>query len=90
MLPPPEAWQGFLPCCDNFSTVEMAKITVDLEKCTGAGVCKDVCPMGVYDLVEMEEYGGEVRAQPTRMEDCILCMACVNSCPNQAITVEEE
>ena len=41
-------------------------------------------------MVEMEEYGGEVRAQPTRMEDCILCMACVNSCPNQAITVEEE
>ncbi len=64
----------------------MPKVTVDLEKCEGAGVCADVCPMNVYDMVEM---GGEKKSQPTRQEDCILCLACVNSCPTQAITVEE-
>jgi NAD-dependent dihydropyrimidine dehydrogenase PreA subunit len=61
-------------------------VTVDLEKCEGAGVCADVCPMNVYDMVEM---GGEKKSQPTRQEDCIMCLACVNSCPTQAITVEE-
>lgn len=68
----------------------MPKVTVDLEKCSGAGVCKSVCPMDVYDLVEMPEYNNETKADPARMEDCILCMACVNGCPEQAITVEEE
>jgi len=70
--------------------IVMPKVTVDLEKCSGAGVCKSVCPMDVYDLVEMPEYGDETKADPVRMEDCIMCMACVDSCPEQAITVEEE
>jgi len=46
--------------------------------------------MNVYDIVEMQEYNSERKAQPTRMEDCILCLACVSACPAQAITVEEE
>lgn len=65
----------------------MPKVTVDLDVCEGAGVCVEVCPMNVYDMVDV---GGEQKANPTRMEDCILCMACVNACPTQAITVEEE
>ena len=65
----------------------MPKVTVDLDVCEGAGVCVEVCPMNVYDMVDVE---GEQKAQPTREEDCILCMACVNACPTQAITVEEE
>jgi NAD-dependent dihydropyrimidine dehydrogenase PreA subunit len=66
---------------------ELPKVVVDLDVCEGAGVCAEVCPMNVYDMVDV---GGEKKAQPTRMEDCIMCMACVNSCPTQAITVEEE
>jgi len=38
--------------------------------------------MNVYDLVDK-------RSVPERADDCIMCMACVNACPNQAITVEE-
>ena len=68
----------------------MPKVIVDLDKCVGAGVCKSVCPVDVYELVEMPEYGNEIKAVPERMEDCILCMACVNACPEEAITVEEE
>jgi NAD-dependent dihydropyrimidine dehydrogenase PreA subunit len=65
----------------------MPKVTVDLDVCEGAGVCVEVCPMNVYDMVDVE---GEQKAQATREEDCIMCMACVNACPTQAITVEEE
>jgi len=65
-------------------------VIVDLDVCEGASVCAEVCPMNVYDIVEMPEYDNEKKAQPTRMEDCIICMACVNACPTQAITVEEE
>jgi len=42
--------------------------------------------MNIYDMVDT---GGGKKAEPTRSEDCILCMACVNACPTQAITVEE-
>ncbi|MBM3291912.1 ferredoxin family protein [Candidatus Bathyarchaeota archaeon] len=59
----------------------MPKITVDHSKCDGEGVCADVCPMNVYDIVGK-------KSQPNRADDCIGCMACVNSCPTQAITVE--
>ena len=47
----------------------MADVTVDLTKCNGAGVCAEVCPMNVYDMVEI---GGKKKAQPTRASDCIL------------------
>ena len=63
----------------------MPDVKVDLGKCTGAGVCAQVCPMNVYDMVEV---GGKKKAQATRAEDCIMCMACVNGCPVAAITVE--
>ncbi|MFH0850559.1 MAG: 4Fe-4S dicluster domain-containing protein [Candidatus Bathyarchaeota archaeon] len=66
---------------------ELPKVTVDLEKCEGAGVCAEVCPMNVYDIVEIK---GERKARPTRADDCIMCMACVNGCPVAAITIEDE
>ncbi|MBN1682256.1 4Fe-4S binding protein [Candidatus Bathyarchaeota archaeon] len=63
----------------------MPDVKVDLKKCEGAGVCAEVCPMQVYDIVDID---GKKKAQATRAEDCIMCMACVNSCPTGAITVE--
>jgi NAD-dependent dihydropyrimidine dehydrogenase PreA subunit len=38
--------------------------------------------MNVYDMVDN-------KSVPERADDCIMCMACVNACPQQAITVEE-
>ena len=66
-----------------------SKITVDWNKCSGAGMCVQICPMSVWDLEKTPEYNNEEKGHPNRPEDCILCMACVNSCPTQAITVEE-
>ena len=68
----------------------MVKVIVDLDKCNGCDTCVDVCPMNVFDIVEMPEYNNEKKSQPTREEDCISCMACVSACPTEAIIVEEE
>jgi NAD-dependent dihydropyrimidine dehydrogenase PreA subunit len=59
----------------------MPTVTVDKNKCDGDGVCVDICPMNVYELVDG-------KSVPVRADDCIMCLACVNACPNQAITVE--
>ena len=64
---------------------EMPDVKIDLTKCEGAGVCAEVCPMNVYDMLDFK---GKKKAQPTRAQDCIMCMACVNACPAGAIIVE--
>ena len=68
----------------------MVKVTVDWNKCDGDGVCVDVCPVDVFELQDLAEYPGTQKSVPVRADDCILCMACVTSCPTEAITVEEE
>ena len=67
----------------------MADVKVDWKKCNGDGVCADVCPVNVFELQDIQEYTDSKKSVPIRKEDCILCMACVNSCPTEAITVAE-
>lgn len=64
-------------------------VKVDLNKCNGDSVCVDVCPVEVFELQDLTEYPGTQKSVPVREEDCIQCMACVASCPTEAITVEE-
>ncbi|MBT3285418.1 ferredoxin family protein [Candidatus Bathyarchaeota archaeon] len=58
----------------------MPTVTVS-DACNGDAVCVDICPMNVFDMVND-------LSVPERADDCIMCMACVNACPTQAITVE--
>ena len=66
----------------------MANITVDYDVCVGAGQCVAVCPSNVYTLKKVDD-SETLKGVPTAPDDCILCMACVNACPESAITVEE-
>ncbi len=43
----------------------------------------DVCPVGVFDIQD-----GKMVA--LRQDDCTLCQACVQSCPQSAIKVTDE
>ncbi len=65
---------------------QLPNVYVDHEVCEGNGLCAEACPVEVYDLVETK---AGIKAQPTRANDCILCMACVDVCPTGAITVQE-
>jgi len=53
---------------------------------TTTGVCVDVCPVEVFELQDQPEYPDSQESVPVRKEEC---MACVTSCPTEAITVEE-
>ena len=53
---------------------------IDLEKCTGCGTCKEVCPVEaitVNDKAKVDE------------ETCVDCGTCVEECPEEAISLEE-
>ena len=65
---------------------QLPNVFVDHKVCEGNGLCAEACPVEVFDLVETR---ARIKAQPTRANDCILCMACVDVCLTGAITVEE-
>jgi NAD-dependent dihydropyrimidine dehydrogenase PreA subunit len=67
----------------------MAKVTVDWVKCDGNGVCVDVCPVNVFEMQQHKEYPGTEKAVPVQADECIQCLVCMNSCPNEAITVKD-
>lgn len=53
-----------------------------MDKCTGDGVCVDICPVDVFELQD----GIAIAAND---QDCIGCESCVDACEQKAITVEE-
>lgn len=51
---------------------------VNEEKCTGCGMCQNVCPV---EAIELEDGKAVIN------DDCIECGACVAECPNEAISL---
>jgi len=49
-------------------------------KCTGCGICTEVCPHGVFDL-------SEGKARVAEKDSCMECGACALNCPAKAIEV---
>jgi len=52
---------------------------VDAEKCTGCGMCVDVCPAEAITLI------GDVAV--VHEDACTECERCVEECPNEAISL---
>ncbi|CAG0941641.1 2-oxoglutarate ferredoxin oxidoreductase subunit delta [Anaerolineae bacterium] len=61
----------------------MFSISIDTLKCEGDGDCVDSCPATVLALVDAK---ATVTGDPN---DCLGCMACVTTCKNEAIAVQE-
>lgn len=60
----------------------MVKIAIDNQKCTGCGTCKDVCPVGVYEV-------NNQKSAAVKPDECLVCRACEVQCPESAIQVIE-
>jgi len=55
-----------------------AVAVVDPEKCTGCGICIDVCPTGAIEVNQQAVVNEEA---------CNGCAVCVSECPNEAIII---
>lgn len=55
---------------------------VDNDKCTGCGLCVDVCPV---EAITLEN--DKAKVDPDKCTDC---GQCVDECPNEAISLPEQ
>lgn len=55
---------------------------VDPERCNGDGICAEVCPEDVLDIVD-----GRAVTVPDRTGTCISCGQCVAVCPREALSM---
>lgn len=60
---------------DNVST-----LTFDQEICFGCGMCTNVCPHGVFEIVAK-------KAKIVNKDACMECGACSMNCPVKALKV---
>lgn len=67
--------------------------SIDISRCTGCGICDDVCPA---DVIHMEPAGASdvpgLRVDCARpvikfQEHCITCFSCEIFCPEQIVDV---
>ena len=71
---------------------------VDIEKCTGCGLCANACPREIIKMLPMGNYGhlvlcnshdrGKTVSKACEV-GCIACKACIKACPEEAIVMED-
>jgi ferredoxin len=64
-------------------THEAGQVTIDNEKCTGCGLCAEVCSDAILELID----GIAVATNKDSVFGCIGCGQCMAICPEGAISV---
>lgn len=65
------------------------KYYLDIDRCKGCGLCVDVCPKKVLDILENVNSKGYFPVYQAYPEKCIYCSTCCIMCPDVAITIEK-
>ena len=61
---------------------DVVTLSLDEEKCSGCGICLDVCPQAVISM------NGAGRASIEERDACMECGACSRNCPTGALSVQ--
>jgi len=59
---------------------DVTTLDYNTERCTGCGMCTEVCPHGVFEI-------GDRKASVIDRDSCMECGACALNCPAEAIEV---
>ncbi|MFW9896686.1 MAG: ATP-binding protein [Candidatus Thorarchaeota archaeon] len=63
--------------------LNLPKISIDQDLCTGCGICAELCPFGIP---HSKSNGKFEISEPER---CTECSACKRNCPAMAIILQE-
>jgi NAD-dependent dihydropyrimidine dehydrogenase PreA subunit len=63
----------------------VATLRLDVKKCTGCGVCAEVCPHAVFKI--MDPQAGDRKARIADLDRCMECGACARNCAFGAVSV---
>ncbi|MHA1378288.1 MAG: 4Fe-4S dicluster domain-containing protein [Candidatus Helarchaeota archaeon] len=69
----------------SYTPTPYGRITADLEKCTGCGICVDVCPM-LIPVINKDNKKVVLK----RAKFCVNCRGCINQCPTKALFLTPE
>ena len=68
----------------------MAKVTFDVDRCKGCGLCVEACPKNILAMSKDKMNAkGHHPAEMMDQEACIGCAFCATMCPDCVITVEK-
>ena len=67
----------------------MSKVTFDVNRCKGCGLCVLACPKKLISLSQEINAKGYNPAMMTDQNSCIACAFCATMCPDAVITVEK-
>lgn len=68
----------------------MAKVTFDIDRCKGCGLCVEACPKKILEMSKDKMNAkGHHPAQMIDQDACIGCAFCATMCPDCVITVEK-
>jgi ferredoxin len=59
---------------------DVVTLQLDADRCMGCGMCLEVCPHAVFQLMDR-------RARIVWRDACMECGACARNCPGDAISV---
>lgn len=60
----------------------VSTLSIDIDKCTGCGICENVCPHQILSV-------NEKKCRVSDMDLCMECGACMTNCPNESINVKK-
>ncbi len=63
--------------------IELPKIFIDQDLCTGCGICAEICPFGI------PQSNSNGKFEITEPERCTECSACKRNCPAMAVILQE-
>lgn len=80
---------GDAPRKDIIQGRDFGSVTVNVEKCTGCGMCVMFCPTDALNYSELESDNPDTKLVEFSMADCTQCMLCADSCMAKCITVSD-